>query len=954
MTVARYVVGVVMRFEVLGPLRVCHGERELDLGFPQQRALLGLLLVQAGRPVGTSEIVDALWGEEVPVSAVNVVRRYVGSLRRLLEPGLPPRAPGRRLLRRSGGYLLDVQEEEVDLLRFRGLTRRGRRAVSTGRPDAAVALLAEALSQWRGPVAMGIPESVRGHVAFTAVGQELVQVTQWAADAALLCGRAEDVLQWVRRAVALDPLNEPLRARLVLTTAAAGLQAEALSAYEDIRQRLVEELGVSPGPELREAHGRVLRQELRKSDSPQGKEEPAAEPASFEALAPPAQLPADLAVFAGRRTELTHLRELTHAVTTPKGPATAVLISGMAGVGKTTLAVHWSHEVAERFPDGQFHLDLRGFDPSRTAMKPEEALSAMVEALGVPPRRVPSGMDALTGLYRSLLTGRRVLVLLENAYDPQQVLPLLPSSPGCLTLVTSRHALPGLIASGAHPLRLEPPSPADAHASLALRTGAERLAAEPEAAAEIIARCGCLPLALAIVAARAQQHRGFPLAAIAAELRDSHGSLDAFSGGGTTDARAAFTCSYRLLPPDSARLFRLLSLHPGPDITASAAASLTALPVRRTRSILRELAGAHLLTEPAPGRYGMHDLLRVFAAELTEDEDTPAERHAAQYRMFDHYLHTAYAADQLLSSNRNALVLAPAQPGALPESFPDIGRAVAWFTSERSVLTAVVAGALDAGFFTHGWQLPSAMDTFFVGQGRAHERAAAHRSGVEAARREGNPTGRITTLRKFARVLAELEQYEEARAHLDLAFEAADELGDPMERGRTHAASSWLLQQQGSHREALSQSDAARRIFRDAGHRASESIQLNNMAWSHLRLGEHEKAIVRAKEVIHLQHKAGNHYDGAGAWDTLGSAHHELGEFEQAISCFRQAIEMLARRGDSFAEASTWERLGDTHEAAGDLTAARTAWRRSATLFEQLERPEAEGARAKLHGSKGG
>ncbi|MCX4766807.1 tetratricopeptide repeat protein [Streptomyces sp. NBC_01275] len=914
-----------MRFEVLGPLRVSRGERELDLGFPQQRALLGLLLVQAGRPVGTGEIVDTLWGEEASASAVNVVRRYVGALRRLLEPDLPPRAPGRRLLRRSGGYLLDVREEEVDLLRFRGLTRRARRAVSAGRPDAAVGLFADALSQWRGPVAMGIPESVRAHVVFTAVGHELVQATQSAADAALLCGRAEDVLRWVRRAVVLDPLNEPLHARLVMTTAAAGLQAEALSAYEDIRRRLVEELGVSPGPELREAHGRVLRQELWSADFPQGPKEPEAGSGPFKALARPAQLPADLAVFAGRRTELTRLRDLTHAVTAPKGPPAAILISGMAGVGKTTLAVRWAHETAKRFPDGQFYVDLRGFDPSRTAMKPEEALSAMVEALGVPPRRIPSGMDALAGLYRSLLTRRRVLVLLENACDPQQVLPLLPSSPGCLTLVTSRNTLPGLIASGAHPLRLEPPSPTDAHSSLALRTGAERLAAEPEAADEIIARCGRLPLALAIVAARAQTHRGFPLAAIAAELRDSHGSLDAFSGGGTADARAAFTCSYRLLQPDSARLFRLLSLHPGPDITARAAAALTALPVRRTRAVLGELAGAHLLTEPASGRYGMHDLLRVFAAELTEDEDTPATRHTAQHRMFDHYLHTAYAADQLLSSNKNALVLIPAQPDALPESFPDPDRALAWFTAERTVLTAVAAQALDTGFLTHGWQLPSNMDTFCIGQGRLQDRAAAHRTGVEAARREGNLTGRITTLRKLARALADLEQFEESRAHLDLAFEAADELGDPMERGHTHAASSWLLQQQGSYREALVQSEAARRIFRDAGHRASEGIQVNNMAWSHLQLGDHEKAIVRAEEAIHLLRTVGKHHSEAFAWDTLASAHHELGEFERAISCFRRAVEMLARQGDWFTEAGAWERLGDTHNAAGDLDAARTA-----------------------------
>ncbi|MEU1182337.1 BTAD domain-containing putative transcriptional regulator [Streptomyces sp. NPDC005820] len=940
-----------MRFEILGPLRVWQGERELDLGFPQQRALLGLLLVQAGRPVGTSEVVDTLWGEEAPASAMNVVRRYVGSLRRLLEPGLPPRAPGRRLLRRSGGYLLDVQEEEVDLLRFRGLTQRARRAMSTGRPDVAVGLLAEGLSQWRGPVAMGIPESARAHVVFTAVGRELVQATQAAADAALLCGRAEDVLQWVRRAVVLDPLNEPLHARLVMTTAAAGLQAEALSAYDDIRGRLEEELGVSPGPELREAHGRVLRQELESSRSPQGQEDPAAESAPFEALARPAQLPPDLAVFAGRRTELTRLRGFTHAVTAPTGPPAAVLISGMAGVGKTTLAVRWAHEVAKRFPDGQFHVDLRGFDASRAAMKPEDALSAMVEALGVSPRRIPSGMDALAGLYRSLLTGRRVLVLLENACDPQQVLPLLPSSSGCLTLVTSRSALPGLIASGAHPLRLEPPSLTDAHSSLALRTGAERLAAEPEAADEIIARCGRLPLALAIVAARVQTHRNFPLAAIAAELRDSHGSLDAFSGGGTADARAAFTCSYRLLPPDSARLFRLLSLHPGSDITANAAAALAALPPRRTRAILGELAGAHLLTEPIPGRYGMHDLLRVFAAELTEDEDTPAERHAAQYRMFDHYLHSAYAADQLLSSNRNFLELSPAQLDALPESFTDYSRANAWFTAERGVLTAAVTHALNTGFLTHAWQLACSMDNFLYGQGRWQDSAAVKRTGVEAARREGNLLGELTTLRKLASALADLEQYEASRVYLDQAFRAAEELGDPAEWAFTHASMGWLLDHQGNFREALDHIGAAIRLFRSVGLQIAEGVQLSAMAWVHVELGEHREAIARSEEAIRLLRTLGNQYGEAHAWYACARAHYHLSEFEPAITCFRRALEIFSRIGHSYDEAGAWERLGDTHNAVGDPDAARSAWDRSATLYEQIEHLDAERVKAKLNDS---
>ncbi|MFE0378628.1 BTAD domain-containing putative transcriptional regulator [Streptomyces inhibens] len=653
-----------MRFEVLGPLRVWHTERELDLGFPQQRALLGLLLVQAGRPVQVNEVVDVLWAEQPPVSAVNVVHRYIGSLRRLLEPGLPTRSPGRRLLRHAGGYLLQADEHEVDLLRFRSLTKRGKRAVATGRPEVAVQHFTEALHEWHGPVAMGLPASARAHPLFTALERELVCTTQMAADAALLCARTELVLPRLRQAVELDPLNESLHARLVMALAASGLQAEALAAYENVRRLLAEELGVSPGAELSAAHTRVLRQELPPTGPTPGHGRQTAPPESLGPFTRPAQLPPGLTVFSGRRAELSSLLDITDSTAASAGAPTTVVINGMAGIGKTTLAVHWAHAVADRFPDGQLHVELRGFDPARRALDPKEALRGMLAALGMPPRGLPSSLDALAGLYRSLLAGRRVLVLLDDATDAGQVRPLLPASPGCLALVTSRNGLPSLIASGAHRLGLDLPSATDARAALALRIGYERLAAEPEAAGEIITLCRRLPLALAIVAARVISRPDFPLAAIAAELRNSRGSLDAFSGsGGAADARAAFACSYRRLQPESARLFRLLSLHPGPDLTVDAAAALTALPARTARLLLGELANAHLVTEHAPGRYTAHDLLRVFAAELTEAHDSPTERHAARQRLLDHSPGTDHSVSEPLGAEGN-LLKAPSPPDA--------------------------------------------------------------------------------------------------------------------------------------------------------------------------------------------------------------------------------------------------------------------------------------------------
>ncbi|MDR6975029.1 DNA-binding SARP family transcriptional activator [Streptomyces sp. 3330] len=910
----------VMRFEVLGPVRVWREERELDPGFPQQRALLALLLAHAGRPVPTSGIVDVLWAERPPASALNVVRRYVGALRRLLEPGLPPRATGRRLLRRTGGYLLEAATEEVDLLRFRELTRQGKRAAATGRPETAARHLLLALGEWRGPLVMGIPASAREHVQFTAVQRELLETARLAADAALLSGHAEQALPALRKATAHDPLDESLHARLVLVLAACGLQAEALGAYEEVRRRLARELGLTPGPELAAAHTRVLRQDVGRrlrsgpvvhldrpvdttrtttsaaaapaptlpagapvpardpapapapadppgpaplvapgSDVPgslafggpavrkpgsgaprtgesgrgasgggesgrgesgrgesgrgesggggpgtggpggggpgrgesggggpgsgaprtgapgtggpgsaapasgapgaailrtatPGAEAPGIEipgtgipgpdgsgvgtaasgraargappvgavpsgdavpvrtpaeavaaqgavlrlapadafapgPASAEtdesgAAAPgfpvprltdgsapapspssvavpvpvdagpdttghraaagpgsaamvggpgrtggapagrdvvgfvrPAQLPSALPSFVGRVVESRWLERVAESTTG------IVLVGGMPGIGKSTLALHWAHRAADRFPDGQLYVALRGSDPARPAVEPADALRGMLGALGVAGPRLPDGLDALTGMYRTLLAGRRVLVVLDDAVGTGQLSPLLPTGPGCLALVTSRHALPGLVASGASALRLAPPSAEDAYALLAARIGAERTAAEPRAAEEIVARCGRLPLALAAVAARAVSRRGFPLAALAAGLREAHGSLDALAA-----TREAFLGSYRLLAPDTARLFRLLPRHEEPDITAAGAAALAGLPVRRARTLLGALADAHLLTEPAPGRYALHDLLRAFAAERAATDAGASDR----------------------------------------------------------------------------------------------------------------------------------------------------------------------------------------------------------------------------------------------------------------------------------------------------------------------------------------
>jgi hypothetical protein len=374
-------------------------------------------------------------------------------------------------------------------------------------------------------------------------------------------------------------------------------------------------------------------------------------------------------------------------------------IAGTAGIGKTALAVHWAHRVADRFPDGQLYVNLRGFDPSGSPMAPAEAVRGFLDGLQVPPQGIPASLEAQAGLYRSLLAGRRMLVLLDNARDAGQVAPLLPGAPGCLVLVTSRNQLPGLVAAaGAHPVALDLLSRDEAVQLLARRLGDDRLTAEPDATDELVTWCAGLPLALAIVAARVATHPAFPLAVLADQLREARDGLDGFDAGDTTtDARAVFSWSYRALSAPAARLFRLLGLHPGADVTTGAAASLAGLPPAHVRPMLAELASAHLVTEHTPGRYAFHDLLRAYAGELAHTMDTGTDRWAATRRLLDHYLHIAHAADLLLYRHGETITLPPPEPAVAAAHLGDYDQAMAWFTAEHRVLLAAIDHAARTG-----------------------------------------------------------------------------------------------------------------------------------------------------------------------------------------------------------------------------------------------------------------
>jgi tetratricopeptide (TPR) repeat protein len=675
----------------------------------------------------------------------------------------------------------------------------------------------------------------------------------------------------------------------------------------------------------------------------------------------PAQLPADVSVFTGRAQ---HLADLDRLLATTANEAqgsgegdrrsNAVVISavsGTAGVGKTALAVHWAHRVARQFPDGQLYVNLRGFDPGGSVMNPAEAVRGFLDALEMAPQRIPVGLDAQAALYRSLLSGRRMLVVLDNARDAGQVRPLLPGAPGCLVLVTSRNQMSGLVAAdGAYSVALDLLTPAESRQLLVSRLGPDRVTAEPQAVDEIIARCARLPLAMAIVAARAATHPHFPLHTLAADLRDSHNRLDAFAGGDpATDVRAVFSWSYYTLTQDAARLFRLLGLHPGPDISAPAAASLTALPPLQVRPMLAELARAHLIAEHVPGRYTFHDLLRIYAHEVAHSADTDDQRHSATYRMLDHYLHTGHTAERLLDPGREPIALLPPQLGTTPEELADHEQAMAWFTTEHGVLLAAVAHAADAGFDTHAWQLAWILTNYLDRQGYWQDQAATGRAALNAARRLADPSAQAHAHRLLARPYIHLGRYDEAYTHLQHVLDLERRSGDLAGQAHIYLVLAVVWDRQGRHAEALDHAQQALDQFRAAGHQGGQARALNAVGWYHSQLGNHHEALTACQQALTLNQVTGERFGEAATWDSLGYAHHHLGHHEQAITCYQHALDLVRNLGDRYYEANALIHLGETHHAAGNPNAARDAWQQALTILNDIDHPAGDELRTKLN-----
>ena len=664
----------------------------------------------------------------------------------------------------------------------------------------------------------------------------------------------------------------------------------------------------------------------------------------------PRQLPAAPAHFIDRAAELAKLDELIGQTADSGGEPRVRAVVGSPGVGKSALATVWAHRAAGHFPEGQLYVNLKGFGPAARPVLPEQAIRGFLQALGVPSAEIPETPDAQAALYRSVLAGKRVLVVLDNARDADQVRPLLPGSSRCAVLITSRDRLDGLVATvGARILTLDVMSEAESRELIGRRLGAARAQAEPEAVADLARLCAGLPLGLAIVAARAAARPGFRLAALSAELAGGDARLDALETADTTSSvREVFSWSYRQLSQPATRMFRLLGLHPGPDITVAAAASLGGTGRTQARRALAELTGAHLLTEHVPGRFTGHDLLRAYAAELAAEGESEADRDLARSRLGDHYLHTAAVAGQRLCPARPAVILGVAEPGTVPEKFASYAEALGWFSAEHQVLLAVADAAAATRGDARAWQLPALLTDYLNREGHWHDLAALGRAALAAAEQADDGLGRAHAHASIGVANLRVGCYRTARSHLLRASSLFGETGATAWQARNHLTVGVLFDRQGRHDKARRQAERALSLYQDLGYRAGEAHALENLGWHLANLGAATAAVDHCRRALDLNREVGNPIGEAHAWDHLGYAMHLVGDDAEAIACYRRALKLLREVRDRAEQGGVLARLGDIYSSVGNKTMAKAVWRRALAILEELHDLGADEVRSRL------
>lgn len=938
-----------LRIGVLGPLLGIRDGVAVRLPRGRIGVLLAILAMSAGHPLSAGRLAELIWPDEQPERVRASLHTLVARLRGLL-PGV--------IVTVGDGYLLDIDPDGVDLLRFRRLVRA---ADEAGDAAAAERLLDQALELWRGEPLSELRSAALDRDVIPGLIDEHLSALQLRADLDLVAGRYDRVIAELRGLTGRYPLREPLWGQLLRALAGAGRSAEAIQEYHRVRESLAAELGVDPSADLQGLYQQLLQADRPPAVTGRGSsalEEapPIAFPRPRNTEPVPRQLPGAVAGFTGRAAQLKLLSELADEAIADHGAVVISTISGMAGVGKTALALHWAQQVAAKFPDGQLYADLRGFGPSGVPASPAEVIRGFLEALGVPAARIPPSAEALAGLYRTTLAGRRVLIVLDNARDAGQIRSLLPGSPGCVVVVTSRGPLTPLVAGhGARLISLDVLSDGEAAELLAERLGPERVAVEPDTAAELAALCGRLPLALAITAARAAARPHLPLAVSAAELRDARQRLDALDGGDpASNLRAVFSWSCQELGRAAADMFRLIGIHPGPDISLPAAASLAGTDLAGTRSVLRELTSINLVTEHRPGRYIVHDLLREYAAEQAAAILSPSSREAAIHRALDHYLHTARTAHAGFNCEVYPLESASPQDKILIEAFASSEQAMDWFDAEYQVLLAVTALAASTGFDSHAWQIPANLVRYFYSRGHWDDWVGMQQTALKAAERLRDKNAQGCVLRASGLLCLRQASYGQAREHFNRALRLYRELGDQAGQARAYGDLSMSFSIQDRYREALAHSERALDLCRSAGHPYVHAVILNKVGWHAAHLGDYQRALTCCRQALGLFQGLGSRFQEACVRDSLGYVHGHLGHHAESIDCYQRASALFREVGSRFELADTLSSLGDACDTAGRPGAARDAWREALTILKDLRHPDTTGLHAKLRHNDSG
>ena len=918
-------VDIGLVFGILGPLEVRLGGSLVPVGGPRQRALLAVLLCHANRVVSRDQLVDELLGDQPAGSAERMLRVQVSRLRKAVAGGGGPP----RVIARPPGYLLRVEPGELDLDVFEQRVAAGRDALSRGDPGRAAVLLRGAESLWRGRPLADLEFEPFARFEIQRLEAQRLLAAEDRIEAELALGQHGALCPELELLVAEHPLRERLRGQLMLALYRSGRQAEALAVFHDTRRVLDAELGIEPGPALRQVHEQVLAADpLLDLPTPAG-------------AAATRTLPRDIASFTGRERELAQLLDGIDGQAASGAVVGIHAIDGMAGIGKTTFAVHAAHRLAAGFPDGQYFLPLHGHTPGQRPVDPADALASLLLTAGLAPQQIPPSMEARAARWRDHLAGKKILLLLDDAVGHEQVRPLLPGTAGSLVLITSRRRLTAL--EDVAVVSLDVLSPDEAAALLIRLAGRPGLGAEDTAVGEITRLGGYLPLAIGMLASQLRHHPAWPPGRLADGLAAAKDRLAVMRAEDLSVA-TAFDLSYADLTAAQQRLFRRLGLVPGPDFDAHAAAALDGTSVDEARRLLDELYEQHLIGEPASGRYRLHDLLREHARALADGAGA-ADRDAATGRLLDYYLHTALASGQRLPSwDFDVGFMPPAQPPQCAPPLSTPGQAATWLEAERANLHAATAHAAASGRLQHAMLIPAAMHDFLFAEGHWDQQLALDQIALAAARQGDDRPGQARALL----LLSDPQFYTNDRAAAVAATQQAlalyRDLGNQVGQASALNGLGFMYRVSSDYRSAAACCQQALELFRGLGNRRRQAYALIHLGVVQQETGDHRAAAASLQQALELSRDPADLYGQSLALQELSAVQRLTGDYRAAATTLQQAQAVNRDLGDRYGQALLLSELGALQRLTGNYRAAIASQQQALAALCDLGEPAAQGS----------